>query len=161
TGKPEKDIAAKMAATTWFTAQEAKDYGFVDAVIEAIEMKAKSDEFLARFPNAPKGVGAPEKTGAKASANTQTMKLLLAALAAARLIPSADLTDEAATAAFNASFGPINTELETLRAAQVDAFKAKAEAEVDACFADGRLSAKDDAAKAKLREGWIKAYSAN
>lgn len=32
TGKPEEDIRAKMAATTWMNAVEAKEYGFIDEI---------------------------------------------------------------------------------------------------------------------------------
>lgn len=56
TGKPMDEIKALMAAETWFTAQEAKDAGFVDGVdtgvanvstwnLSAYENAPKADEF--------------------------------------------------------------------------------------------------------------------
>jgi ATP-dependent protease ClpP protease subunit len=35
-GKPEEDVRAKMKAETWFTAQEAIDYGFVDGYYDEV-----------------------------------------------------------------------------------------------------------------------------
>lgn len=157
TGKPVKDIAAKMAATTWFTAEEAKAYGFVDAVIAATEIQAKATQFLARFPNAPKSVGAPVTTEANVTSTPKvTMQKLLAALVERKLIASAELTEDAATEGFIASFAAMQNELETLRSDVAASFTTEAENAVAACVTDGRL--KDEP---KLRAGWVKAYITN
>ncbi|MDX5984689.1 Clp protease ClpP [Sphingomonas echinoides] len=57
TGKPNDEIAALMRAETWFTAQEAVDAGFADAVTASPAKKAKAQASafnLAAFANAPK-----------------------------------------------------------------------------------------------------------
>ena len=53
TGKPSEEIAAMMDAETWFTAQEAKEKGFVDEVISKAAAPANQWD-LSAFANAPK-----------------------------------------------------------------------------------------------------------
>jgi len=53
TGKDLAQVQAWMAAETWFTAQEALDNGFVDA-IEPSSQKASNKWDLSGFKNAPK-----------------------------------------------------------------------------------------------------------
>lgn len=57
TKKPKQQILDWMAAETWFTAQEAKDAGFVDRIAEAqaVENRWK----LAAYANAPKALTEP------------------------------------------------------------------------------------------------------
>ena len=43
-----------MAETTWFTAQEAKDAGFIDAIVEG--KKAQNCWNLSAYGNAPKAL---------------------------------------------------------------------------------------------------------
>lgn len=52
TGKPDAEIIAFMDAETWFTADQAKENGFIDNVIEA-KSKAKNTWNLAAYKNAP------------------------------------------------------------------------------------------------------------
>ena len=52
TGKPEQEIRDKMQAETWFTAQEALDYGFVDSITD--KSTAKNTWNLSAFANPPK-----------------------------------------------------------------------------------------------------------
>lgn len=40
TGKPEEDIRAMLDAETWMTADEAKEYGFIDEISEEMDMAA-------------------------------------------------------------------------------------------------------------------------
>ncbi|WP_108485600.1 head maturation protease, ClpP-related [Oceaniglobus ichthyenteri] len=50
-GKPDDDVAALMAAETWFDAAEAVAAGFADRLAEPVRMAARFD--IARFRNAP------------------------------------------------------------------------------------------------------------
>jgi ATP-dependent Clp protease protease subunit len=43
TGRPFSDVKAKMNAQTWFTAQEARDFGLIDSVTDEISMSASAD----------------------------------------------------------------------------------------------------------------------
>lgn len=52
TGKPEQEIRDKMQAETWFTAQEALEYGFIDSITE--KSTAKNTWNLSAFANPPK-----------------------------------------------------------------------------------------------------------
>jgi ATP-dependent protease ClpP protease subunit len=51
TGKDEQEIRDLMQAETWFTAQEALEYGFIDRI--AAKSTAKNTWNLAAFKNAP------------------------------------------------------------------------------------------------------------
>lgn len=51
TGAAEEQVKTWMKAETWFSAEEAKEEGFVDAIEEGIEAKAEFD--LSVFANAP------------------------------------------------------------------------------------------------------------
>lgn len=54
-GQTPEQVQAWMDAETWFTAQEAKDAGFVDEITDAHKMAASANKFdrLAKFRNAP------------------------------------------------------------------------------------------------------------
>ena len=58
TGKPEQEIRDKMQAETWFTAQEALEYGFIDSITE--KSTAKNTWNLSAFANPPKLPPDPE-----------------------------------------------------------------------------------------------------
>ncbi len=61
-GKAEDDVAALMAAETWFTAAEAVEAGFSDSMSEPVKIAARFD--VTRFRNAPpEVVEALAKTG--------------------------------------------------------------------------------------------------
>lgn len=56
TKKSEEEIKAWMAAETWFSAEEAKEAGFIDKIIDTIDEKAKSQTGLfdlSVFANVP------------------------------------------------------------------------------------------------------------
>ena len=50
-GKAEEEVAALMAAETWFTATEAVEAGFADSLSEPVKIAASFD--VTRFRNAP------------------------------------------------------------------------------------------------------------
>lgn len=168
TGKSEADIKAAMDATTWFTAEEAKDWGLVDEVVGAVKVAANFD--LTRFGGVlPERISGGPHSAASTNhhANTVSMKSLLKALVEAKLIASADLPDEAAAAAFTAAFATMQanaktssdrvTELEA-KLAKADekeqaALKARAEASVATAVTAGRI--KDDK---DLRAKWVDSY---
>ena len=52
TGKPDAEIAALMDAETWMSADQAKENGFIDNVVEA-KAKAKNAWNLSAYKNAP------------------------------------------------------------------------------------------------------------
>lgn len=56
TGSTEEQVRAWMDAETWFTASEAKEHGFVDAVLPASQVGAKAigSWNLSAYANAPK-----------------------------------------------------------------------------------------------------------
>jgi ATP-dependent Clp protease protease subunit len=57
TGKPSDEIAAWMKAETWFTAQEAVDAGFCNAIMPTSSAKAKAKAFnVAIYDKAPKAL---------------------------------------------------------------------------------------------------------
>ena len=54
TGKTDDEIKSWMQAETWFTAQEAKDAGFIDLIDDDQEQKAKASLFdLSVYANVP------------------------------------------------------------------------------------------------------------
>jgi len=63
TGKPEQQITDWIGAETWFTADEAVEHGFVDAIAEAAEKGATPNALtswnLSAFSRAPKPVQTP------------------------------------------------------------------------------------------------------
>lgn len=69
TGSTEEKVRAWMDAETWFTAAEAKEHGFTDAVLPASQADAKnlSGWNLSAYANAPKHPGPkPEDIAAQA-----------------------------------------------------------------------------------------------
>lgn len=58
TGKPEDEVRAMMDATTWMTAKEALDNGFIDRI--ASSKKTKNTWNLAALDNVPKDLLEPE-----------------------------------------------------------------------------------------------------
>ena len=51
TGKPEAEIMQLMEAETWYSAQEAVDAGFIDAIAAGVKVKAEWD--MSAYANAP------------------------------------------------------------------------------------------------------------
>lgn len=64
TGKDVAELTAAMDAETWFTAEEAKAFGFVDEITGEREAKATASikAAMARFKNAPEIAPEPEVT---------------------------------------------------------------------------------------------------
>lgn len=58
TSKPADELAAMMAATTWFTAEEAVEHGFVDRIAEG-HKAARNQWNLAAYGNAPAALTDP------------------------------------------------------------------------------------------------------
>lgn len=54
TGADAEQVAAWMDAETWFTAEEAKEAGFVDAIVKADDAKKSARWNLSAYANAPK-----------------------------------------------------------------------------------------------------------
>jgi len=61
-GQTPEQVQEWMDAETWFTAQEAKDAGFVDEITDAHQMAASANKFdrLAKFRNAPSNLTVSE-----------------------------------------------------------------------------------------------------
>lgn len=169
TGKTREECVAAMAAETWLTADQAKAFGLVDEVADPVDAAASID--VSRFRNVPKSLGASASTNNQPQqTQPNTMKKLLAALVEAKLIASADMTDEAATAAVQATLATnanalveANKKIAAFEAkiAESDkqlavALKARAESAVSAAVASGKI--KDDS---DLRAKWVAAYIAN
>jgi len=84
TGKDEKQIVTWMEAETWFTAEEAKEHGFVDRIVPAAKTSKDSKPWnLAAYENAPAALTAPpanEPDFAEiAASNERRLRLLEAA----------------------------------------------------------------------------------
>jgi ATP-dependent protease ClpP protease subunit len=61
TGKSPEELAAWMDATTWFTADEALEHGFVDRIATG-QKAAKNQWNLAAYGNAPAALTEPPET---------------------------------------------------------------------------------------------------
>lgn len=166
TGKSEADVKAAMAATTWFTAAEAKEWGLVDEVTAAMQAAATFD--LTRFGELPKNISG----GRSASTNQPTqneMKNLLKALVEAKLIASADVTDEVAALQFEAAFAAqantikaqseqiadLDTKLKAANETIAANAKAAAQVAVDAAVKAGKIK-DDEEARAKWADWYVK-----
>lgn len=84
TGKDEAQIVSWMEAETWFTAEEAKQHGFVDRIVPAAKTgKDAATWNLAAYENAPAALTAPpanEPDFAEiAASNERRLRLLEAA----------------------------------------------------------------------------------
>ena len=83
TGKPEQEIRDKMQAETWFTAQEALDYGFVDSITD--KSTAKNTWNLSAFANPPKPEPPPPDTPQNAAEPAPEAGFFMSAANANRL----------------------------------------------------------------------------
>jgi ATP-dependent Clp endopeptidase proteolytic subunit ClpP len=68
TGKPLKDIKDKMSEETWFTGDEAKEYGLADTVTDEIALSANFN--LSSFRRVPAALGKPNPSAASRSEAT-------------------------------------------------------------------------------------------
>lgn len=85
TGKSKEEMLALMTAETWMTADEAKEHGFVDSIIQNEKGTAKNIWKLDAFANVPKALleteptePAPEAGFLMSAANANKLKLLTA-----------------------------------------------------------------------------------
>lgn len=84
TGKPKDEMLALMTAETWMTADEAKEHGFIDSIIQNEKGKAKNIWKLDAFTNVPKALleeptePAPEAGFLMSAANANKLKLIQA-----------------------------------------------------------------------------------
>lgn len=156
--KVDRDkLAAMMSAETWMTADEALEYGFVDAIIPvadedepADDVKARARAVLEKFRRAPEGVGTRYLPRLAAMArHTEENEMKLADLIKALGLPEGSTEDDV-MAAIAAKPEPASTlehvvpraDYDAVRA-QLDQIKAKAEktaretfeADVDAAIA--------------------------
>jgi ATP-dependent Clp endopeptidase proteolytic subunit ClpP len=178
TGKTEKDVTDAMDETTWFTAAEAKDWGLVDEVGNAVKAVASFD--INKFGAVPDRITNLFTGGVTASTNHQTqvsMKNLLAVLVEAKLLASADLSDDAAAALVRAALAnqsaqakavadenttlksqleAANKKVEAANKELATALKARADSAIDAAVKAGKI--KDDK---DVRAKWVEAYVAN
>lgn len=103
TGKTSEEIEEKMDEETWFTAEEAKDFGFIDEITDPIEVAASlSDEsraWLGHFRNPPTGLVDSTATPTPEKRPSPKMKLLTAALASALATASGLTVTDASTEA--------------------------------------------------------------
>lgn len=178
TGRPEDEIRDAMKRESWFTGEEAKAWGLSDDVTdEPVTVARGPRDHLGEFQNIPdrirnlirasaKPIASPPEEQPKAE---QRMKLLLAALAGAKLIPAAEnITDEQASttvvaalakrdsdlSTLSASLATERTARETAEATLATTRKTLAEMAVESDVKAGRL--KDDAT---LRAKWVDAYT--
>lgn len=159
TGKGIDTVKGWMDAETWFTAQEAVDAGLASSISDSVSFSA----CVTGFSKAPSALTqTPQAAAANHNSNTApTMKKLLAALAQAGLISSAESGEDTAVAEFTTRFEAQKTEakanadeLGKLRASAAEQAKVTATAQVDAAIADGRI-------KAEQKDAWIAAIVAD
>lgn len=163
TGKTEADVKAAMAEETWFTAQEAKDWGLADEISGAVKIAATFD--LQRFRRSPVSIAARAEGITPAATTTQkdtSMKDLLKALADAKLIPSAKLDDSEAAAAFTASFDALTkarkTDADTITSLNetiAAGLQKEADAFVASLVAAGKIK-DDDVARKAMASTYLK-----
>jgi len=177
TGRPEDEIRDAMKRESWFTGEEAKAWGLSDDVTDEPVTVASNKTFQrsqSRMPShvlnliraTAKPIASPPEEQPKAETR---MKLLLAALAGAKLIPAAEnITDEQASTTVVAALAKRDSDIQTAQASLATertaretaetelakTRKALAEMAVESDVKAGRL--KDDAT---LRAKWVDAYT--
>ena len=174
TGKSTEEISKAMDATTYFTAEEAKAFGLVDAITEPVSVKNCHD--LTRFGSIPDRIAATISAGGNTAGQKNkptdqaNMNKLLIALAEVKLIASADTQEDSAAAQVRASFAQkeasikslsdentqLKAKLEKAEAELKTALTARAKAAVDALVKDKRIVDNAD-----LRQRWVDAYIAD
>lgn len=164
TGQDEKQVRKWMDEEKWFTASEAKEFGFVDEISGAIALAAIDQTSLSRFRRVPEALGGkPAAQQNNTKERPSYMEKLLAALVAAGLLPTAKLEDAEAADIFKAEWKK-QTDARAEDAGKIKALegkveaarKSQAEAYVGAAVKAGKI--KDDAA---LKGRWVTAYLAD
>lgn len=115
TGKPAAEIETVMDAETWFTAQEAKDFGLIDEITDRLELAAKFDG-LKNFKHLP-----------AALVDTQREAMDATAISAELATVRETLADAQAQAQTNFQNYQAQVALVTNLTAERDDFKAKFE----------------------------------
>lgn len=178
TGKPESEIRDAMKREAWFTGEEAKAWGLADDVTDQPVTVARGPrDHIVEFQAVPERIRNLVRASAKPIASVhqeeqpkeRIMKLLLAALAGAKLIPTADnITDEQASTTVVAALAKRDSDLQAAQASLASAIlatstaeasltetrKALAELAVESDVKAGLL--KDDAT---LRAKWVESYA--
>jgi ATP-dependent Clp protease, protease subunit len=158
TGVDEKQVKKWMDEEKYFTAEEAKEHGFIDEIAGTTTLKNLTASALSRFRSVPVALGG--KPAPQNEEKDKAMTKLLAALVAAGLLPHAKLEDDDAAEIFRAEFKKrqdADTEnaktIKDLEAKITASRKGQAESFVNAAAKSGRI--KDDAA---LKGRWVEAY---
>ncbi len=149
TGKDAEYVKAWMNAETWFTAQEARDAGLVDEVTEEIAMAACAS--VSRFAHPPAALLVTQPTTRTgntlpsgeppASTNRQnTMKNIITALVEAKVLASADVSEDKLAENIAGSFSAIAAERDALKAQVAGYATAEATRTVEAAISDGRIT---------------------
>lgn len=71
TGQDIEDIQQKMNNETWFSAQEAKDYGFVSDILETMQVAACTKDVIAMSSNRLKNIPKPIVNTVKSDKSTK------------------------------------------------------------------------------------------
>jgi ATP-dependent protease ClpP protease subunit len=182
TGKTPEECMETMKKRTWFSAQEAVTWGLADRVEGSSVAMASADirgrmARLAEFygmkgltvdesRNDFTAVVPQEKPANKAEANQtkkEDMKALMALLATAGIVASAEANDEQAVASAKAwldkqkaDTDAVKASLETERKEHAETRKAFAEAAVDRAVSEGKIEDKPE-----TRAAWAKAHIAD
>lgn len=138
TKKSAEEIGAAMSAETWYTADEAKQFGFADKVTDAVSITNTFDlSSFRRVPDALRKHASATNGGANTLTNTMNKKII--ALLRKHGIQVADDATDAQLEAL------LETLPETVKAS-LNAASAKAKADADAkAKADADAKAKADA----------------
>lgn len=152
TGKSAEEIEEKMDEETWFSADEAKEFGFVDEVTDRIEAAAclskEAFDVVARFKNAPAGFvdstaprnGGPKGEPAQIKENT-SMKAITAAVAALlSTLTGAALTEASTEADVKAALDAQAKKVSDLEAAKKSVDEQLAAVNVDKVALQGKLT---------------------
>jgi ATP-dependent Clp endopeptidase proteolytic subunit ClpP len=126
TGKTVEEIEEKMDEETWFTAEEAKDFGFIDEITDPLEAAALlsdvSRELVSKFRNPPAALvdsATPRNSGT--SPKPDPMKILTASLATLLATMSGKtLTEASSEAEVRAALEATDTKVKALEKDKVD-----------------------------------------
>lgn len=89
TGRDQAEIVQWMDAETWFTADEAKEYGFADVVVEVVGTKKAANSWdLSAYNNAPSALISPKNKPDDGPAIAEHLNTLSRHLALIERIPA-------------------------------------------------------------------------
>lgn len=158
TGQTEEEVKKKMADETWFTGQEAVDFGLADQLTDDVQIAASFD--FSRFRNTPKAIsGAPAQNSTQQKDTMKRNTLLLNPQAAdtaggGGAAPAGKPAETAITNAANTDLTAINRQLADLNAKLEASRRSNVEMSIDALIGEGRI-------EAGTREFWLKAAIAD